>query len=307
MIPKTSEVRIEVSTVCNAACVFCPHKDMTRKKCIMSFEDFKFYLEKVLDENENIKEITFSGFGEIFLDRNILKKIEYAAVKGLVIHLLTNGFYLTQDKIDKIYEIGIKDIRISLHTADAKNYNKIMGYYFLGDSSYSLIRSSLSYLMRRKPKNTDIIVTADIVEENKDDVEDLIKAFKDECYLEIWKPHNWVYGKKYREGKDELKTCGRPFNGPIEIQNNGDVVMCCFDYDGRMVLGNLKEQSLKEIYLGSVFKQILKHHKAGTCEGSELICSGCDQLNKKKDVLIYSNRGAEERVGKTSTALDKII
>ena len=45
MIPNTNEARIETSTACNAACVFCPWPtdDFTRRKEIMSLKDYKFY------------------------------------------------------------------------------------------------------------------------------------------------------------------------------------------------------------------------------------------------------------------------
>jgi len=51
-IPNTNEARIETSTACNAACVFCPWPtdDFTRKKEIMSLEDYKFYIDKLKDE-----------------------------------------------------------------------------------------------------------------------------------------------------------------------------------------------------------------------------------------------------------------
>ena len=44
-IPNTHEVRIETSTLCNAACVFCPWPTdgFTRKKEVMSYDDYAFY------------------------------------------------------------------------------------------------------------------------------------------------------------------------------------------------------------------------------------------------------------------------
>jgi len=309
MIPDTSEVRIETSTACNAGCVFCPHptEDFTRTREVMSLDTYKFYLDKILSEiGDQIKETTFSGFGEIFMDKGIIDKIAYAGQSDILIHLLTNGSMLTPERIDKIYDIGVKDIRVSLHTTNPDSYGKIMRYKSVGKFDFDSVMKNVYYALKNKPDNTDIIITADIVDENRNDVEQMIKDFEDKCTLEIWQPHNWVYGKEYRNKseKNTLKTCGRPFNGPIQIQIDGDIIMCCFDFNNELVLGNFKHQTLEEIFDGKVFQELLTHHTNGTCPESNFICKDCDQLKDKSEVVIYNNRiDKEDRSKFTSTAV----
>ena len=199
MIPATNEVRIETSTSCNAGCVFCPHptEDFTRKREVMSLSDYVFYLDKCLAElGDQIQETTFSGFGEIFVDKGVEEKIAYASSCGLDVHILSNGSMLTPSRIDKVFDAGIKDIRISLHTSNPDSYGKIMNYKSSKFTFESTIKN-LNYAIDNKPENVDIIITADIVQENKNDVDKLVEDFGDKCSLEIWKPHNWVYGKEY--------------------------------------------------------------------------------------------------------------
>jgi radical SAM protein with 4Fe4S-binding SPASM domain len=169
---------------------------------------------------------------------------------------------------------------------------------------------NVNYAIENKPVETDIIITADIVEENKEDVEQMIKDFEDRCSLEVWYPHNWVYGKIYRDKTTEntLKTCGRPFNGPIQIQIDGDIIMCCFDFNNELVLGNFKHQTLKDIFNGEVFQELLTHHTNGTCPESNFICNNCDQLKDKSDIVIYNNRvdDKQKRSTQTSTVLTEL-
>ena len=310
-IPSTNEVRIETSTSCNAGCVFCPHptEDFTRKRQVMPSDEYKFYLDKVLDEmGDQIEETTFSGFGEIFIDKNVEEKISYASSRGLAVHILSNGSLMTPERVDKLYEAGGKDIRISLHTSNPDTYGKIMNYKS-SKFNYETTFSNLDYAIENKPEETDIIITADIVDSNEKDVEQLIEDFGDKCSLEVWKPHNWVYGKEYRDksSPNTLDTCGRPFSGPIQIQIDGDVIMCCFDFNNQLVLGNFKRQTLKEIFSGETFSRLYNHHKDGTCESSDFICSSCDQLKDKGEIVIYKNRVSDKdkRAGLTSTALEK--
>jgi MoaA/NifB/PqqE/SkfB family radical SAM enzyme len=311
-IPRTNELRIETSTICNAACVFCPWPtdDFIRNKKIMSLKDYQFYLDKALEElGDQITETSFSGFGEIFLDKTVIDKIEYACSKDLNVHILTNGSLVTTDQIDAMFNAGIKDIRFSIHTTDPINYTKIMNF---GGAKFNFERtkSTIDYAIANKPDNIEVIITADIVEENKDDVEKLIMEFEDRCILEVWYPHNWVYGKKYRDTSETaaLTTCGRPASGPIQLQIEGDIIMCCFDFNNKMVLGNFRNQSFKEIFNDSIFKNIYQIHEMGTCGSSDLICNGCDQLLDKSNIIIYNNRDKkEERTKFTSTGLSNII
>ena len=69
------------------------------------------------------------------------------------------------------------------------------------------------------------------------------------------------------------KLCPKPFV-TLCITCDGTVVLCCADYAAEVVLGNLKEQKLLEIWMGSkhqsVLLQILKKQNP--------LCNRCDKL-----------------------------
>jgi len=314
-IPTTNEVRIETSTHCNAGCVFCPWPtdDFTRKKEIMSVDDYKFYVDKIRQElPDQITETTISGFGEAFTDPTLLEKIRYAKSTGIGVHVLTNGSYLTEEIIDELYEIGILSLRVSIHTTNEESYKKVMNYR---SNRFTLdkVMKSMNYAIENKPKETEIVIPPIIVEENRNDVDKLIDDFGDKVSLEIWAPHNWVDKKDYRSKDTPLMhdSCGRPFSGPIQVQVDGDIIMCCFDFNNEMVLGNFKDQTLEEIYSleeDNLFSEIHKHHSAGTCGESNLACNNCDQLKLTTDIIIYNNRGPtpEERITMVTPGLERI-
>ena len=85
--------------------------------------------------------------------------------------------------------------------------------------------------------------------------------------------------------------------------------MCCFDFDGQLLLGDLKTQTLEEIFESSMFNKILKHHTSGDFVGCGLICEECDQRNvDKSDVMIYNSKfDIKERVKKVSTTYQGIV
>jgi len=85
--------------------------------------------------------------------------------------------------------------------------------------------------------------------------------------------------------------------------------MCCFDFDGKLLLGDLKKQSLKEIFASPAYEKIVSCHATGDYKGSELICEKCDQRNKdKSDVMIYNSKfDIDERVHKVSTTYQDVF
>lgn len=296
----TIEARIETSTICNYNCIFCPHNEMTRKKEIMSMELFEHILYIL---PKQITTLTLSGMGEALMDKGIFDKIKYAKERGYIVNLLTNGSKLTSINIEKLIHSGLDSIRISIHSVDLNKYQKITGATDK-EAFYAISSPQLIAILAKTPIKT--IVTVDVIDENKKDIKEIIKKYEHLIdLLEVWKVHNWSSWKNWRKGTRIKKTCGRPFNGPLQIQVDGTVNMCCFDYDGKLLLGDLKTQNLNEVFDSEMYKSIVNFHNGG--EDKNLLCSRCDQLYERDEsVLIYNSKFGKDRVGKLSTTYREI-
>ncbi|MFQ5893438.1 MAG: SPASM domain-containing protein, partial [Nitrospinota bacterium] len=120
---------------------------------------------------------------------------------------------------------------------------------------------------------------------------------ENEAFRAMWKPlldpgkgdvlveyelHNWIDGRSYNPldgSRPERVSCGIPFT-EMQILWNGDVVPCCFDFDARLVLGNVREHTLEEAWNSPPFKRMREVHRTGTFEEIPL-CNQCDQLKPK--------------------------
>ena len=60
---------------------------------------------------------------------------------------------------------------------------------------------------------------------------------------------------------------------------DGTAVLCCWDAFGRSNLGNIKEQSLEEIWLGEINQQNRRYLNEGQRNKIKL-CSRCDAFKK---------------------------
>lgn len=299
-VTTTNEVRLEISTECSYSCRFCPHSEkLTRKKEIMSNDLFKSLLLKVKNQAPQITDLTLSGLGESTLDKDLLKKVEFAINEGYKIHILSNGSIISIGRLKRLIDLRVSDLRFSVHAVDSNKYNYVVGRRVNINSIIEKIEKS--YLYSRN-KNTKIIVTSDIIDQTLDQIEKIKQKFLlITDLLEIWRVHNWADGFNFRNRDREKTTCGRPFHGPLQIQVDGTVNACGFDYDGKLLLGDLKNQSLKEIFNSDEYKRISDFH-SDINSRDDIICNGCDQLREDLGSVIFNSKyNAKDRVGKTST------
>lgn len=309
-IPTNSDMRFEVSTHCNYKCIICPHHKLIRNKEIMSLELFKMLFDKVNAETDQYMTLTFPGMGEPTLDKTLPDKIAYAKSKkpDLEITFITNASLLTPEKWMQYEDLGVTSVRVSFYGNNAESYSKVMG--IASKNMFERVCQTLEEIARIK-KKTRLLLTMNAVSKEYDVVpEEWIRYWEERADLvEVWWPHNWVDSVHFRKLQPQkMKSCGRPFDGPLQIQVDGTVNMCCFDYDGHLTLGDLKTQSLKEIFSSPMFKKIVQCHTTGNFEGSGLICENCDQRNSdKSDVMIYNSRfDIKERVKQISTTYAKV-
>lgn len=309
MIPKSSDVRFEIVNQCNYNCRICMKNTLSRPKAVMSYSFFRGMLENVLKETDQYKNISFAGMGEPTLNLKLPSMVRYITSKKLMPLLVTNGSLLDYDRFLELQDAGLYSVRISFHGVTPKGYSLMHG---VPEDAFNLVKKNLDFIFKNvKNRSTKILLTCVLAEGiNDEPYQPWLDMWKDKAdLLEIWRPHNWVDGLKNRKvQKDKVDTCGRVFNGPLQIQVDGTVNACCFDYDGKLIFGDLKTQRLSEIFASMDYDRIAWCHKTGDYNNSNLICENCDQRNKdKSDAIIYSSKyDKKKRVRLTSTAYDEV-
>lgn len=304
MIPKNNDVRFEICTLCNYRCTICPQEKLRRIRTIMPTELFSTLLDRIKEATDQYNALTFAGMGEPLLDPEFLEKARVARSKGFRVLLLTNGSRLTLDLFRELDKIGIESVRISFYGMGPESYSRAHGVNH-NALEFERLRDTLTEICAL-PRKTQMLFTFNVIEAGKEkDLKRWIRYWEPKADLiEVWQPHNWVYGRALRPvSAKKRETCGRPFRGPLQVQVDGTVNMCCFDFNGDLTLGDLKVQSLHEIFEGDLFLKIYDCHLKGDFEKSDLICEDCDQRNAdKSDVLIYNSKfDIRERVEMTSS------
>ena len=94
---------------------------------------------------------------------------------------------------------------------------------------------------------------------------------------------NEKYPERFTIPQSEWPQCNTPWD-VVGIRWTGDVVSCIYDYDTRYVIGNVKEQSLWEIWNGErmqTFRQGLINRDYRCNEENGVLCSNCTIMWQK--------------------------
>ncbi len=285
------EVRYEVTDHCNASCIMCPRDkhEHGREHGIMDQAAYERSIDEVFALGA--QKVVLTGFGEPMLDKRLERKIAYAKSKGLGTYIISNGSILNSKRARTILEAGLDEIRVSFYGMQPTTYNAVMQ----GLDFDKTIKGMTEFLRLRDElgAKTRVQVSYLEMEENKSDT-NLFREYWESRVdaIEIWRPHNFGDGRSYRERIDEVDvktSCGRPENGPLQIQWNGEVIPCCYDYNNQIILGNAFSQPVLDILNGPKYRLLRWAHRNKKFEAFPY-CDQCDQLLPRADALVYTNR-----------------
>lgn len=213
-------IDFNLTELCNRSCEFCPRHNPTLYPNKDLHMDITL-LDKIIEELSflNYKNrILFCGFGEPLLYKHIYQAINITKNKlpwNNNIQLVTNGDRLTEDTISKLFSSGLNKLYISLYD---------------GPHQETYIENLFSNLG---------------IEKNK--------YFFHHYYKNKINNYGFIHlsnraGKLFKETREG--GCNTPFY-ELNIDYNGNTLLCSHDWDKAIITGNLYTQSLKDIWLNS--------------------------------------------------------
>lgn len=282
LLSSFQEIHIENTNSCGYKCKMCPRDEQTRAIGFMGEEDFL----EVLREVEGFKGIFhLHGFGEPLLDRKLIAKTKLLKEKcpSSSLQLFsTLGVKLEEGFFEKLIEAGLTDLIISFYGFNEREYQNIHGF-----NGFERAKKNLEMLSREMKRFPSFRASLKVPKESLSSSLPLVdsldkKAFKDWAkdlgfYLIEWSyVHNYGSGREYN--KPGCKTCP-VLNGArrhiLNITWDLNVVPCAYDFNGTMVFGNLRSQTLEEIFAGGPYLDFVLSHSNGdlsaypTCQNCE--------------------------------------
>jgi len=271
-------ISIEVTNYCNARCWFCPHPFLKRKKGFMDFSLYKRIMNEINLNKKNIKSIALFMDGEPTTNKNLIKFLKYAKDIGVKkINLSSNMELFTKDLTNKVLDLGDTLEYLVCSLDGEKNRIGIDSKKAIENTEYLINQKELK--KKIYPRIFTRFLISDMTEEKVPIFKKYWKGKADKVLCT--EMHNW--GGKVDETKLKIKKgdfipCYSPFSH-LAIQHDGTVRLCCMDMEGSVIIGDLKKQSIKEIWNNKKFKEIRQSHLNKF--GVPKLCEKCSYPRKR--------------------------
>jgi molybdenum cofactor biosynthesis enzyme MoaA len=247
---------------------------MVRPQGIMDWALFT----KIADEAagiESLSQITLTGLGEPLMDPKLLDRLRYLrqANPGIELSLVTNGSYLTTDIIDEMVRLRVQ-LAISLNAMTAQRRFEIMG---LRDFDHVVTMCDYALKVGKGVMGVGICAVPS---------KDLMEAGESARFTERWGGQYGVgdgasllhletnWGGTMFPCRTPMTECCERALYFIHVLWDGLVSLCCQDAEGQVILGDLKTQTLREVFAGDVAADIRRAHVDGR-RASLPLCATC--------------------------------
>lgn len=287
-----SEILMEPTNSCNLRCPVCPtHLIMKRDRGFMEPELFK----SVIDEFKNIKKkprISFDFAGEPLLNKNLPDMIKYAKDNGHKTFVSTNTTMLSEDVAEKLILSGLDSIHVCMD-----GFSKEAHESYRIRSTFEEVKKNIeNFIKKRKnldKKNPLISLQTLLTSYSENQVDEIVKWAKDVgidivnfktispltyTYEEMKEKYPYLLPKSdkfKRKATSIYRTICRTPLWQAVVYWNGDLGLCCIDYDNLFRLPNIKSIGFLKTYFS---KEVIKFRKIGLRKRVTM-CKNCSLGN----------------------------
>lgn len=275
-----SRAYIEITTICNRSCSFCPGTTRPRRR--MSLAEFHTITDRLRGVTEYLY---YHVMGEPLTHPDLPDFIRLAKGKGFKSAITTNGTLLPS-RGRELVKAGVYKVNISVHSFEDGEDGDAHGAYLDGILDFADYASRNGVLTVLRLWNLDghgqalggnNQRTLDYLRDRFPDTQDTPWKFssrgarmRDKLHLEYGDRFEWPDMEADNRG-DSVFCYG--LKDHFAILCDGTVVPCCLDREGVLSLGNIHESSIQEILScprATVIREGFQHRCA-----TEELCRRC--------------------------------
>ncbi len=256
---------------CNLSCATCLHGYPASRRDYLAIESVldRQLFARVLAEaaSHGCPSIAFHNNNEPLLLQDLEERIEMAGRAGFLdLILTTNATLLTPERSRRLLASGLTKLSFSLDAQSSQTYKSLRR-----NNDFLKVRKNiLTFLNLKKELGYQLPVT------RVSFVMTGLNCHEAKDFEAYWQKKVDIVefqNIQVLEGLTEhLPPCGaEPYAGfacnspwqQLVIRGNGDVLPCCSFYGAELVLGNIRSQTLHELWHGKMMNEL----RAGLAEG----------------------------------------
>lgn len=233
-------IEIEINSRCNLQCSYCPNSLNARESHgTMSVEMYHSLIDQLHELNFSGR-ISYDFYNEPLLSKNLLNYVSYTKNKlsGSFIEIYSNGTLLTLEKFRDLVSAGVDQFLITKHEGVKSNY---------------IFPKTLNCLTEDERAMVIYREHEDIVKFNR----------------------GGTLGSMHDKEVKAFTPCHIP-EAVISITHDGNVLPCFEDVKETLIMGNLKEKSLIDIWNSEKYVTFRKHLRTGL-RHLYGVCKNCDR------------------------------
>ncbi len=301
------KLHLEPTSICNLRCPMCPQA-IDAVKGDTGYIDLGLY-RKIIDEAKDfVLEVNLFFRGEPLLHRHMPELLRYGKERGVRLHVNTNATILREKQARMLIEQGAAKVTISFDGPDKATYEKMRkGARY--ETTLENVRQFLALVREYRANGwkTPYTVMQVILPYDPQSPGPAVPAHMKELFAglpvdewdPIW-PHGWA-GTMLDNGVVPAQPYGEHYHPcnwlwkSLAIYWDGRVASCCADFSGDQIIGDVRTQTLREIWNGEAMVRLRRLQVEGRYKEASL-CSGCDALWQKDSTAWHAFRTVEKAI-----------
>jgi len=272
-------LNIEPTNACNSRCRHCPRELNVEKHGVhfMRMDLFQAIIDQIAPYR--LLMLNFHKDGEPLLHPQLPEMVAYAKEKACaeILHLNTNGILLDSDVGRGIIAAGIDDITVSIDAAREVSYRNLKRVSGLRRVEAG-VQAIIDY--RNEIKGPTVIRVKIMACEDITPAE--INLFRERWegvadQVQVTGMHNWGGALEEITVTDQKSSTRYPCAllwYLLAVNSNGLVSKCNYDWNYSGVVGDIRNQSLTEIWRSPAARHGRRAHLQGRWDYND-VCAGC--------------------------------
>ncbi len=254
-------LQIEPTSVCNFRCVFCYQTDTSfsnKKNGYMGNMPLSTYKEVVDQAQGNIEFISLASRGEPLICKELPEMLEYSVGKFLNLKINTNASLLTEELCHSLLNGAIKTIVFSADAAEEPLYSQMR---VNGKLDKTLKNIEMFHNIREKNYREQKVLTrvSGVKYSDKQDMLSMLNLWSglvDQISFVNYNPWEDIYSS---DVNDVSKPCSDLWRRMF-VWYDGKVNPCDSDYKSTLLLSNIKDISLSDVWASNAYQSLREKH-----------------------------------------------
>ena len=262
---KIKTLWFNTGTLCNIECKNCYIESSPKNDRLvyLTFDEVKNFIDEAIEKNLGTQEIGFTG-GEPFMNKDIIKMIEYSLSKGLKTLVLSNAMKPMLNRVEEIKKVNHKNltIRVSIDHYEKSKHEEIRGkntYDIMMKGLKWLDENDFNYALATRllwneteeelRKNFGIFVKNNHLKLNTNSKQELVTFAEMDESVDTPEITTSCWNILKKDPKDIMCSSSRMIVRKKDLKKPSVIACTLLPYDEEFDLGQTLTNSLQKIYL----------------------------------------------------------